>query len=114
MSTVESRLAELGLTVPEVVPPVAAYVPAVRSGNHVWTSGQLPMRDGAMPATVSVVESLGHERNVGCRLADGTLVIARQAIEAPAPRVDGAVRLAAEPGRLHVFDADGGDRIEAT
>jgi multiple sugar transport system ATP-binding protein len=70
--------------------------------------------DGAVPATVSVVESLGYERNVGCRLADGTLVIARQAIEAPAPRVDGAVRLAAEPGRLHVFDADGGDRIEAT
>jgi hypothetical protein len=54
VSGVESRLAELGLSVPEVVPPVAAYVPAVRTGNHVYTSGQLPMRDGVMPATGKV------------------------------------------------------------
>ncbi|OFE18769.1 LysR family transcriptional regulator [Humibacillus sp. DSM 29435] len=54
MSTVEDRLAELGLTVPEVVPPVAAYVPAVRDGNLVFTSGQLPMVDGAMAATGKV------------------------------------------------------------
>ena len=50
MSTPEERLAELGLAVPEVAKPVAAYVPAVRSGNHVYTSGQLPMRDGAADA----------------------------------------------------------------
>ncbi len=54
MSTVENRLAELGLTVPAVVPPVAAYVPAVRDGNLVFTSGQLPMVDGAMEATGKV------------------------------------------------------------
>ncbi|MEO6999607.1 MAG: RidA family protein [Terracoccus sp.] len=54
MSTVEDRLAELGLTVPAVVPPVAAYVPAVRDGNLVFTSGQLPMVDGAMAATGKV------------------------------------------------------------
>lgn len=51
---VEARLEELGIKLPEVVPPVAAYVPAVRTGNHVWTSGQLPMVDGAMPATGKV------------------------------------------------------------
>ena len=44
-----ARLKELGLTLPAVVPPVAAYVPAVRSGDHVWTSGQLPMVDGQLP-----------------------------------------------------------------
>ena len=49
MSAVEERLAALGLVVPEVVPPVAAYVPAVRSGAYVYTSGQLPMVAGAMP-----------------------------------------------------------------
>lgn len=49
MSAVEERLAELGLTVPEVVPPVAAYVPVVRDGNLVFTSGQLPMVDGKLP-----------------------------------------------------------------
>lgn len=45
-----ARLAELGIVIPEVVPPVAAYVPAVVTGRHVYTSGQLPMRDGAMIA----------------------------------------------------------------
>lgn len=54
MSTVEERLAELGLTVPEVVPPVAAYVPAVRDGSYIYTSGQLPMVDGKLPATGKV------------------------------------------------------------
>lgn len=47
--TVADRLAELGLVLPPVVPPVAAYVPAVRSGSLVFTSGQLPMVDGALP-----------------------------------------------------------------
>jgi enamine deaminase RidA (YjgF/YER057c/UK114 family) len=54
MSTVEERLSELGLTVPEVVPPVAAYVPAVRDGNYIFTSGQLPMVEGKLPATGKV------------------------------------------------------------
>jgi enamine deaminase RidA (YjgF/YER057c/UK114 family) len=51
---VEDRLAGLGLSVPDVVPPVAAYVPAVRSGSYVFTSGQLPMVAGAMAATGKV------------------------------------------------------------
>ena len=50
----KARLDELGLTLPAVVPPVAAYVPAVRSGNLVWTSGQLPMVEGALPAVGKV------------------------------------------------------------
>ncbi|WP_433082745.1 RidA family protein [Dactylosporangium sp. CA-052675] len=51
MGDVHARLAELGITVPAVVPPVAAYVPAVRTGDHVYVSGQLPMVDGALSAT---------------------------------------------------------------
>lgn len=54
MGTVESRLAELGLTLPEVAAPVAAYVPAVRSGDHVLTSGQLPMVRGKLEHTGKV------------------------------------------------------------
>ena len=54
MSAAEDRLRALGLTLPAVVPPVAAYVPAVRSGSFVYTSGQLPMVDGALPATGKV------------------------------------------------------------
>ncbi|HSS66947.1 MAG TPA: RidA family protein [Nocardioidaceae bacterium] len=51
MATPEERLAELGLSVPDVVPPVAVYVPAVQTGNLVYTAGQLPMRDGSLIAT---------------------------------------------------------------
>ena len=54
MSGPHERLAELGLSLPEVVPPVAAYVPAVRSGSLVYTSGQLPVRDGRIPVTGKV------------------------------------------------------------
>ena len=46
--TATQRLAELGLTLPPVAPPVAAYVPAVRTGNYVYTSGQLPLVDGKL------------------------------------------------------------------
>lgn len=54
MSAVEDRLTALGFTVPDVVPPVAAYVPVVRDGNLVYTSGQLPMKDGAIAITGKV------------------------------------------------------------
>jgi enamine deaminase RidA (YjgF/YER057c/UK114 family) len=53
-ATPAERLAELGLTLPAVVPPAAAYVPAVRTGNYVYVSGQLPMVDGKLPATGKV------------------------------------------------------------
>jgi enamine deaminase RidA (YjgF/YER057c/UK114 family) len=54
-----ARLAELGIELPEVVTPLAAYVPAVRTGDLVYTSGQLPMvagelvQSGKVGATVS-------------------------------------------------------------
>lgn len=54
MATVEERLAAMGLTVHEVVPPVASYVPAVISGRFVYTAGQLPFIDGALPKTGKV------------------------------------------------------------
>jgi len=59
MGAVTDRLAELGVTLPAVVPPLAAYVPAVVSGNLVYTSGQLPMTGGVMPATGKVGEGEG-------------------------------------------------------
>lgn len=54
MTLVEDRLGELGLTLPPVAAPLAAYVPAVRSGDLVWTSGQLPTKDGRLPVTGKV------------------------------------------------------------
>ncbi|GAA3460263.1 RidA family protein [Saccharothrix longispora] len=63
-----ARLAELGVALPPVAAPVAAYVPAVRSGQQVFTSGQLPFVDGALAATgkvggdVSPEEAKAHAR----------------------------------------------------
>ena len=64
--TPEERLASLGLEVPEVAKPVAVYVPAVRSGNHVFTSGQLPMRSGELIATGKVGGEVSVEEAVEC------------------------------------------------
>jgi len=47
--SIKSKLAELGLTLPVAAAPVAAYVPAVRTGNLVFTAGQLPLVDGKIP-----------------------------------------------------------------
>ncbi|MEU8816039.1 RidA family protein [Actinoplanes sp. NPDC048796] len=44
-----AKLAELGLTLPTVVPPLASYVPAVQTGNYVYVSGQLPLVEGKLP-----------------------------------------------------------------
>ena len=66
MSAVEDRLAELGLTVPEVAAPVATYVPAVRSGSQVFTSGQLPMRSGRLMMTGKVGAEVSPEDAVAC------------------------------------------------
>lgn len=53
-SAVEDRLAALGLAVPTVPAPLAVYVPAVRTGSYIYTSGQLPLRDGELLATGKV------------------------------------------------------------
>lgn len=67
-----ARLAELGLTLPPVTVPVADYVPAVRSGNQVYVSGQLPFVDGQLPATgkvgAEVSTEQGHELAARCAL----------------------------------------------
>ena len=59
MGRVTDRLAELGIELPPVAPPAGSYQPAVRDGDHVWTSGQLPMVDGAMAHTGQVGEGDG-------------------------------------------------------
>jgi enamine deaminase RidA (YjgF/YER057c/UK114 family) len=58
MSAVEDRLKELGLTVPDVAKPVAAYVPALQDGRRIYTSGQLPMD---APVVVEIVVALADE-----------------------------------------------------
>ena len=66
MSTPEERLAELGLAVPEVAKPVAVYIPAVRTGNYVFTSGQLPMKSGELMVTGKVGGEVTQDEAVAC------------------------------------------------
>ena len=54
MTDVRAKLAELGLTIPVAAKPIAAYVPAVRTGNLVFTAGQLPLVDGKISLTGKV------------------------------------------------------------
>jgi enamine deaminase RidA (YjgF/YER057c/UK114 family) len=68
MSSASSRLAELGVELPSVPTPLASYVPAVRSGSHVYTSGQLPIVAGQLQASgkvgaeVTADEATGYAR----------------------------------------------------
>jgi len=64
--TPEERLAALGLVVPDVVIPVAAYVPAVRTGSYVYTAGQLPVRDGELMRTGKVGSEVGVDEANEC------------------------------------------------
>jgi enamine deaminase RidA (YjgF/YER057c/UK114 family) len=75
-----ARLAELGLTLPRVAPPVAAYVPAVQSGNHVYVSGQLPIVDGKLAQTGKVGGDVSPEQ--GADLARICALNALAAIDA--------------------------------
>jgi enamine deaminase RidA (YjgF/YER057c/UK114 family) len=68
VTTATERLAELGLALPPVTAPLAAYVPALRTGPYVYVSGQVPFVDGKLPATgkvggaVSAAEAAGLAR----------------------------------------------------
>ena len=68
---------------------------------------------GPVKATVSVIEALGHERHVICRLEDGQLVIARQPASAVPPAEESEIGFSVEPANLHVFDAKTEERVDA-
>ena len=88
---IRTRLTELGLTLPEVAAPVAAYVPAVATGNHVHTSGQLPFVDGALPRTGKVGAEVTLEQ--AAELAAASCLNALAAIEALVGDLDRVVRV---------------------
>ena len=65
-TTPEQRLADMGMPVPEVVPPVAAYVPAVRTGSLVYTAGQVPKVGDGYLYTGKVGAEVTAEQGVEC------------------------------------------------
>jgi multiple sugar transport system ATP-binding protein len=100
------------------IPLPAPYAKAIADGGHAnVVVGVRPEHlrvssEGLLPATVTVVESLGHERHVISRLEDGQMVIVRQPSDEPAPGEGSMIRLATDLPYLHVFDADTEQRIE--
>jgi enamine deaminase RidA (YjgF/YER057c/UK114 family) len=91
VSSAEGRLAELGLSLPAVVAPLAAYIPAVRSGDLVWTSGQLPMVDGTLVATGKVGAEI--EPAAAADLARICALNALAAVKAEIGDLDAVVRV---------------------
>ena len=87
---VRAKLAEKGVTLPIATKPLAAYVPAVRTGNIVFTAGQLPMVDGAIAAAGKVGSDITPEEAKG--LAEICALNALAAIELVAP-VDSIVKV---------------------
>ena len=66
MGATDARLAELGIELPDVAAPLAAYVPAVRSGSLVLTAGQLPLRDGTLLAVGCVGDAVSTDVAAAC------------------------------------------------
>ena len=93
MIDVRAKLAEKGLTLPVASKPLAAYVPAVRTGNLVFTAGQLPMVDGAISKTGKLGAEISIEQ--GYELAKICAINALAAIElvAPVNSIDKVVRI---------------------
>ena len=91
MTSPSERLAALGLTLPEVTRPLAAYVPAVRTGSHVYVSGQLPMADGKLLATGKVGAAVDTAQAAG--LARVCALNALAAAASVAGGLDGIARI---------------------
>ena len=91
MSTVTDRLTELGLVLPAVAKPLAAYIPAVISGNLVFTAGQLPFVDGALPSTGKLGAELSAEE--GAALARISALNALAAAESAIGSLDRVTRV---------------------
>ena len=75
-----ARLAELGISLPQVAPPLAAYLPAVQTGNYVYVSGQLPLVEGKLTQTGKVGAEVTAEQ--GAELARTCAVNVLAAVEA--------------------------------
>ena len=87
---VRAKLAEKGLTLPVAAKPVAAYIPAVRTGNSIFTAGQLPLVDGSMADTGKVGAEITQER--AKELAEICALNCLAAVELVAP-VDSIVKI---------------------
>ncbi len=93
--SVEARLAELGITLPQAAAPVASYVPVVVTGNMAFVSGQLPFIDGNL-VTGRLGEDVSVEDGMAAARACGLMILAQlRATEIPLDRVERIIKLGA-------------------
>lgn len=95
ITTVTQRLDELGITLPQPPKPVAAYVPAVRTGNQIFVSGQIPFANGALIATGPVPSAVSIEdaQAAARQCALNALAIVQDMLGGSLDRVQRVVRL---------------------
>ena len=107
MPTIEQRLHELGIVLPQPPAPVAAYVPWVRSGNLIFVSGQLPFHEGNLEHLGPVPSSVGIEAAAAAaRLcAVNGLAVVRSALDGELSRVRRVIRLGVFVQSVDRFDA---------
>jgi enamine deaminase RidA (YjgF/YER057c/UK114 family) len=91
--SVQSKLAELGLTLPVAAAPVAAYVPAVRTGNLVFTAGQLPLVDGKIPFVGKVGSDVTPEQAKDMALICALNALAAVSLVADIDQIERVVRV---------------------
>jgi multiple sugar transport system ATP-binding protein len=93
---------------------VGAYEPGLKVTVGIRPEQLAIVEGGTLEATVSLIESLGHERHLACRLPNGSLVIVRQSGAEPTTPIGTAVRLGLVNGaQVHVFDSESGTRLDA-
>jgi ABC-type sugar transport system ATPase subunit len=120
MNTVEGELVGSELRVDDLAIPLpdALVAAAKEAGADRVVLGVRPEHltigtEGLIAAKVTVVEALGHERHIICRLDDGQMIIVRQASSDVAPSEGEVLRLSADPEHIHLFDAESGQRVDA-
>ena len=117
MSSPSARLDELGLTLPPVAAPLAAYVPAVRVGDLVYTSGQLPTVEGHLAVTGKVGEQVSPDEAAACAgvaALNGLAAVAAEVggLDAIARVVKVTVFVASDPGfTAHPLVANGASQL---
>ncbi|MEX0663945.1 MAG: ABC transporter ATP-binding protein [Acidimicrobiia bacterium] len=120
MNTVEGDLVGDELRVDSLVIPLPEALAGAAKGASISRAvlGIRPEHlsmgvDGLIAAKVTVVEALGHERHIICRLDDGQMIIVRQPSSDVAPNEGETLRLSADPEHIHLFDSASGRRVDA-
>lgn len=93
MPSPSEKLAQMGITLPGAAKPVASYIPARRSGDHVFISGQVPFLEGELMAAGSVPDEVSFETAVACARQCGINILAAAHALVGIDRVTGVIRL---------------------